>query len=1157
MTLEDDASRTRIKKDLRTSLFVEAGAGSGKTSALVGRVLSLVLDEAVDIRSIVAITFTEKAAQELRERLISELKGIEKDIHNVDETRHNRAVAALNSMHEAPIGTIHSFSRRVLARFSSLANLPAEITVMDEVELEIDFEKYWSRFVEEILSYGSFESVLSILLHAKRSDSLRDLAKGLLKSKMVIEKVRLWSSSLDSTFHAKEVDQTIDALLCTFGQYRLQLQERMKQCNDPHDSLFICMVKLEQQIEDVLDTSATSDILEMLMQLPKATTNAEKFKLPKNAGRQSAWGGSKKELVDELNQFADEVAEGAYTLIDKAIKVFVFHLSEFALNYRDQRRSRGCLSFDDLIDFSIELLSDPTVGTDVRKELYRSYKVVMLDEFQDTDPAQILLAALVATPHTETFGKNWESASITPGRLFVVGDPKQAIYRFRGADLSVFQRVHQRLEEIGDVVKLVTNFRSTEGVCKFINSLCEAIFQIDVESLETVVYEPLRAVRTSMSVGPSAAFIGRVPLAYEKQVGVSMTSELRTLEAESTAAAVMKIIEEGWSVHDELTDLERPARYGDITVLIPKRIALYQLESALKRIGIPYVLDVSVEILSTQLIRTLLLVLWSLWDPADELNTVSVLKSFLFNVTNEQLASHRLRCRGTFRYLDTRANSCSCEIGRALSRLGFLRSVTLDTSVSMCIAKVVEEFSLFEATAGLESWQVEWKRLDWFMSQAVRWTAASSDTLGSFLRYIQRLLSSKSYVLESATKNHGENAVTISTIHGAKGLEFPICIVSALSASIVGSNNVDTPILFDKNEQVVYTFMGQKSYGYRDHVEAQRAEELLEAKRLLYVAFTRARDHLVVSLFRAQQDNATSDSTKKLNSKMTYAELVSLSTEGLPVISDTRDLFEDVDAVRRYIERVGGKKNEDRTFSNSQGELAELRRNPSKIVSDAEDTLFHLAKRYKVDIEPVGVTSASKNVSRYLGDDFEKTGGEVEGNEVPELHSFNRPGKIGTALHHLLKLADLSDPTGIHIIAEVLTKQFDCMEYLEDIVKMAKAAMECGTVREALNSGAKIKKEVFVSRISEESGKWFEGFVDLLIEYQDFVEIVDYKSAAVLPEGSGKNFPRYSYQLALYAWSLGNTFDKKIRGKIIYLAPEGAKEVVVDIEGVLAQLNWS
>ena len=1154
MILEDEISRARIKDDLRTSLFVEAGAGSGKTTALVGRVLSLVLEEETDIRSIVAITFTEKAANELRERLIWELKAVASDSKPSSKVRQQRAVSSLNVIDQAPIGTIHSFSRRILTRLSSLANLPAEIAVMDTTESEIDFEKHWSQFMEQVLSRDSLKSVLSILLHAKRSDSLRDLAKEMLRSKVVIDSVRQWCSAKGSLLQDEEIELSLNVVLDIFRKQLLQLKEVGRLCKDPDDSLLGAVTSLVQRLEDLLDEPSSFEILEVLTRLPNASTNIDRFRLPRNMGRQSAWMGSKKELVDSLNQFADQIAAEVYELIDTALRTFIFYLTDFVIDYRDQRRSKGRLSFDDLIDFSIELLCDPIVGVKARRVLYNNFKVVMLDEFQDTDPAQILLASLVTTPYTEAFDRNWDVATPTAGRLFLVGDPKQAIYRFRGADLSVFYRAQRRLTEVGESVKLVTNFRSTKGVCDFINDICYPVFQFDRVGSQTkssVTYEPLRAVRISSSTGPSGSFIGRKALGGEKDVKKTLTtSEVRGAEAQATAAAILKIVEERWSIRESFTDDERPASFGDITVLVPKRTALSQLEVALKSLKIPYVLDVSVDILSTQLIRTLILTLWSIWDPADEVNIVSVLKSFLFHVSNEHLVRHRIKCQGTFRYLDKSSNVCACPVGEALSQLAALRSDLTSAPVNLCITKVIDHFTLFESTKRLEDWQTQWKRLEWFIDQAVYWTSTTSDSLGAFLRYIQRLLSSKNYILDKAVKHVGDDAVTISTIHGAKGLEYPICIVSAMSTSVVGSNNADTEVLLDSDHQIEYKFMGQRSKGYTSYLERQKNEDLLEAQRLLYVAFTRARDHLVVSLFRDYQVDLDS-----LPSKVTYAQLVSASVKELSVFEDTPDLFENLDTIRKYAERTREVRSDAQYLSNAHRLQVRDSDRVHELISEYEDNIFNLAKNYKAVIEPIGVTSASKNVTRYLGDDFERSGGEVEGGEVPDLQSLNRPGKIGSALHYLLKLIDLNDVTDLPAVAEVVCKQYGCLEYFNEVVSMATAAMTCTTVRKALDCGAKINKEVFVSRISDESRRWFEGFIDLLIEYEDHVEIVDFKSAAVLPKGRGSSFPRYSYQLALYGWTLGSTYSKVVRGKIIYLAPEGAKEVDVDIESALKRLE--
>lgn len=1159
MQLEDKEARDLIRTELSDSIFVVAGAGSGKTTALVGRVCSMVLERGYSLRSIVAITFTEKAAEELKERLVQSFESCVQDASNPTDVR-DLAKQALLEIDDAPIGTIHSFARRILARFADVAGLPAELVVMDEFEFQLDFDRFWDEFVDSVLTESDIQGVLSVLLSGNNMGAIKDLAKELISSKRLLEEALAWSRGAGRLSSSTQVVEHLELQRQILERYRDEIEGAMKENRDPSDALYGSLLELKGNIDDLLDGASDFELVEVLVRIPGSTKVIDQLRVPKSAGRKDNWRVDKKTLVETLNKRAEELRDSVLVLVDLALRSFVDRLSDALLAYRKKRREAGRLSFDDLIDLTVELLGSDVLGDKVRTYLYENYQVVMLDEFQDTDPNQILIAAYVTskTKSLEIEG-DWSRAQMSKGRLFVVGDPKQAIYSFRGADVKLFYLVQSYVSQMGRCLNLVSNFRSTKGVCSFINDLCEQVFKFlpddmngdsVVEDVEPFVgFDRLVPVRESVDKGPSVALLGKLPVVPAEPTEKVASNYLRQLEAKMTAAAVVSILEQGWDVYDERLGLERPAKYSDIAILVPTRSSLSELKKALDFLGVPFVADLSLDLLSSDILRSMLMVLASVWDSTDEISTIAALKSPLFCLSSRELLVHRVSCGGGFDYLELGEPSCGCRVEEGLLRLRRLRESVGGLSVHECIKTVMNRFMLYEVTASRPGWREDWKHLDWFLSQAIKWTLDTSDTLGAFLRYIQSLLTSKSSVLEPLSSASERDVVTISTIHKAKGLEYPICILSSMSSRVVGGRDSGTHLKLDADGEVTYRFLGCESPSYDALKKREVQRQILEAQRLMYVAMTRARDHLVVSLFRGADGGCNRSS-----SSISYSELLSCAGERAAVFDKVEDIFSDPEKLEGIYglrrSRVDADSQvKDPTDRSSNTKVVEATVRKGFLVFDKGEWKPHSV------LEPTGVTSAARNIASFLGDDFERTGGEVQGVEVPELEQFNRPGKIGTALHKVLKLIDLDGEPNLDSVVLGVSRLYGCGDYSTEIAAMALAAIKTATVSGAYNRGAKIRKEVFVSRRSEDLGWWVEGFIDLLIEYEDRVEIIDYKSAAQLPPGKGDNFGRYSYQLALYAWALEPLTQKELVGKVVYLSPAGAKEVLVDIPTLLKRLR--
>jgi ATP-dependent exoDNAse (exonuclease V) beta subunit len=421
----DQGARDRIRGDLGATLFVEAGAGSGKTTALVERVVALVTDGGIDLEHIVAITFTEKAATELRDRIRREL---ERRVHDPtgDVEARRRCQTALEQVDAAAIGTLHAFARRVLAQHAVEAGLPPRIEVLDEVSSGVAFEHRWTILRDRLLDDECLAPALRLLLAlGVKVDAIRHLSAIFDDNwDLVAARVPAQPDPLPSVRALAEPAIAAVEAVC----------QEMGGCTDDSDKLLGRLAKITAWVDDVRDL----DDLELLASLDENAASWPRFRVG-NQGSAAAW--------PDVVGLRASVAEAGVALLEvrqrvgeACVRRLAVALRHATLGAAHDRRTAGRLEFHDLLVMARALLVDPTHGADVRRRLHGRYRRVLLDEFQDTDPIQIELAVRIAAadPSSHAAGDGpWDKVDVAAGRLFFVGDPKQSIYRFRRADISL------------------------------------------------------------------------------------------------------------------------------------------------------------------------------------------------------------------------------------------------------------------------------------------------------------------------------------------------------------------------------------------------------------------------------------------------------------------------------------------------------------------------------------------------------------------------------------------------------------------------------------------------------------------------------------------------------------------------------------------------
>ena len=841
MTDNDTTTLNSIIDDLNENLMIEAGAGTGKTYALVSRVVALV-KSGVRMQEIVAITFTEAAAAELSERIRSRLEqlvdgdhpGNENDLlaTDLDEITHGRLAEAIGELDQATIQTIHAFASQLLRDRPLDAGLPPGWVVLDEVEASHLFAERWDKWLEDTLAEDP--SAESDVIDALRYLLNVDVGAGKWRDVAFIFSdncARLADKSLVEDIDLEDLAE--DTLL--------QLQELAEECSNHSDKLF-------EQLQGAIGTvEAVGAVADDVPSALEALRNGERVDYYRNVGSKSNWS-----MDAGVARAAFRGIGQAFTAAVRSAPLIPLlrNLRQFALDYEQARKTEGVATFDDLLAWARNLLRDDST---VREHLQDRYTRILIDEFQDTDPLQAEIAFyLAADPEADFAELPWHSLPLVPGRLFVVGDPKQSIYRFRGADLGVAELVRNggQLRPL----TLVENRRSQKAVLDWVNAVFGQNGLMKEDSGIQAEYIPLRhhdGVQHEELESSVQIFGGQMEIAAQP---------LRQLQARHVArmlAAYASGEESGLDVYDRKLKGVRKARLSDICILIQTRTGLDSLVQALEDSNIPYRLEGGSLLFDTQEVRDMLNCLKAIDDPSDEVAVVASLRSPAFACSDVDLHNWR-EAGGSWNYLSPMPEDRCIDspVRNGLQIIHRYHEMRLTAGVSRLIADFIRDRRLEELDLAESRPREAWRRRHFLAEQAraMEYSHAVTPhspplTVSKFLEWADMQQEEKARIADVVVPDSDDDAVRIMTMHASKGLEFPIAILLGLAQNPREDNPA---VLFDSaNGAAEVKFSELKTPGFSALEDSEKSHRVAESVRLAYVASTRARDHLLISLYQS------------------------------------------------------------------------------------------------------------------------------------------------------------------------------------------------------------------------------------------------------------------------------------------------------------------
>lgn len=1091
------------------SMVVTAGAGTGKTFVLVEKYLNLVQDQGYRIRDVLALTFTDKAAAEMKERVRKTIaERLRDDPENqIWKDAHEELVIA-------PVMTFHSFCAQILREFAIEAGLDPGFVILDEgqalaVEREA-FETLIRKPPEEI-----HESLIRLLAQIEKFqvnqilttlsqniDAFEQFAEDLAEDPNGI--VNAWEIFLEQvrtpvvkSFFA---DTDIKDAISDF----IRFEEAYKNQNDR------AVRYLEQVCPYLYDLTpdATPETLH------QAAVEFLKIRPIGKLGSQKVWD------TDDLARFR-EAKTCLIESLEKAVPYFSLYIdasSRFTTStitffrdlalvaghyfelLRSLKRQANGVDFNDLIQLTREFLQSHQ--DIVARHIRPRYQYILVDEFQDTDPAQFeIITAIIG--------------DLQPGTrsLFIVGDPKQSIYLFRNADVTRFKEAQSRIlsDCRGNLINLDTSFRSCREVIGCVNYLFSRIFASTQKPWE-FGYEPIQ-VCDDRKTSPGSITVllpGKAPKGSER-------SETKEIEAGMVADLVHQVVSCGSLQITDREGITRPAGFGDIAILIERRTHLTRYTTALSRKETPFYVHGGIGFYSRQEIYDIYNILSFLLRPYDSAALLGVLRSPYFSLS-DPLIYHILHIpeakRSWSLYEKLRAcaerfNDSPSEIGlsdekvscpasdqelitRAARLLESWRKLAGREPVVPLLNRIIRESGILTIYGALDQGEQQAANLTKLLGIIRGRTEGGNYSLFDLVQDMTISIADEEREGEAALDTLSKTSVNIMTVHAAKGLEFPVVILPDMGSSREGKSG---SILSGDHSHLYGVKLPDPDQDYEIHETPVytalslilKEKEAAERKRLFYVGTTRARDHLVLC---GKQPDKFYESVDKSNNRIDWV---------CTLFGITKDIAEEGGIIT--IDPKDGGKEIDVTILTDPDQLTRMWAQealPPLTIPDEYVSLSGKRKsgigtsqgEIKTAIKPVPVTDIGR--------------GKATGPDEQNIHQVTIPGashlqpdEIGTLLHLVFSG---KDPKSVLVSYGITSPEAESF-----CVSLFQRFCNTPLIRDAVRSYQEVSFITF-------SGDYpVTGRIDRLIQSSnDEWAVIDYKSG----DKSGADLQLNVYRIA-------------------------------------------
>ncbi len=1069
---QDAATRARIVASTDQSMLVEAAAGTGKTTLIVDRILQGIRDGTLRLPGTVAITFTEKAAGELESR-VREALACHLACADPAGPEGQRLQTAVEELDRANISTIHAFCARLLREKSAEAGVDPEFAVLEEAEAEILRERAWRDWMGLQVADAP-EPLVEVLRAGVSLAGLKQVADALARAPELTD-----SPQFALAVPSESREELVRALCDRAGPVAELFRDRMRGKGNVN----------ARDIRDLASDIAALD--------PSAAA-AVRRKAYALAGVEweTAVTSFREEDRLEVARMLADFMEPALSLGACLAKDVFDWLCGFVRHYGEAKLARSAVDFQDLLVLTARMLrANPAV----RRHFQQRFDAFFVDEFQDTDPLQAELIAYLCEDPSGAQAASMEKVALADGRLFAVGDPKQSIYRFRRADVQIYERFkglfgaarfgRDRVEQVS------CNFRSVPRLLGWLNRVFDDLF---VPPDQEGVYQ---AAPVRLAPGPKAADPATPPVVAlcppAKLAGSDRKAPAaRRLEAHYLGRVIRDAVEGGL----DLPGCGRPG-YGDFAFLFRALTDVRAYEEGLEAYGVPYRVVGGKHFYQREQVVETLAVLRAIADPLDEPAVVGALRSSYFGLSDEDLLRYRER-GGSWSYVV--ASVASGPVAEALARLAEWRRARNRVPPQALLHRIFAETNVLQAFQLKPAGDQRVANLLKLLNQ-LRGIGRATGTFDAAVRHLSTLHEAELPEEESSVVEPGDDFVLLMTMHKAKGLEFEVVVLPDLAREFRNETSVG-PLVFDRlsGQLGLRLAPGIQSADYEELATQEYGNRLAEERRLLYVACTRARRLLLLSLY-------WQDAKKQCFQQLLQQSGGLAAPDGVP-------FGREADGVH-YLD------------TNPWADEMDVRPGPSREApSGDEDVDALLRERRSWLREHERLAARASGAEPFVLPSSMEAGAERP--TFPEEPAPGPGGKdFGSLFHNLMAAVPLEMRAGgqmaglVRNLARIEADELGLDEAAADeAAALALDALRNGEFRALLDGAGAFEREVgFAAPLrclavcADDADGLVEGSIDLLVRGAGRTTILDYKTDRFAQAGRAAVEARYWPQLALYA----------------------------------------
>lgn len=1147
LNLNDSDTRKRLVNELNYSFFVEAGAGAGKTTTLISRIVSIVMAGVAKPEEIVAITFTEAAAGELKEKLFSllQVKYRESELTLIEKENLKYAI---DHIEDFVLSTIHGFAYQILSRYSTEANIPFSFKVISN-----DYEIY--RLYEEI-DFNIKQHHTEFLAVIQRAYDLGDtnVANWILGLINLLSKKDL--QNVNSAVVHKYLLKTVDDILINIGN----VKKLIGSCKDHSDSLFEKTELILNEIDDLnlpdrnFDTEETNPI-----QIYSKFARLGSIKMAVgNSGLKNNWPGDSK---PQINSEVKALKSNIESFKSYLFKLLVYEVVNKLVELHQNLLSEGFLNFDDLLSCSVRLLKEVDW---VRRDIGRQFKYLAVDEYQDTDDLQTGLLDLIIKGAKEANNDL---------KLFYVGDPKQSIYAFRNANLALYHLTRKQFtENLKDYDKceeatLVSNFRSQEPIINWVNHHINELFSLDsnfTDIKNLVSTKPPHVISEFKDNSVRKVFY----LTYKetdpvetissdhKDISINTTKKeakskvkvgtLRKYSSESIARTIRYLVDN----KVKLNPGSDSVLYSDIAIIVPSRTSVPQIASALEAYSIPIKYELKNDIFQSSIIKSVIHLLKVILDPVDLISWTGLLQDLPNCLSESELYNFIDKFNGT-KNVESDPNLSDNKI---IQLVLYYNELCQRLPFDQVFDEILETFYISISALFYPRYRFEINKLNNFIYLIYEFVQSGNPTLARLLNWIDYLRANSASFEDALILEDDYDAVRLVTIHAAKGLEYGVVFLSGLKN--LESTSEKSPLAeCCLGENGEYNVEVQLNKDVNTKLLSQNEIDF-EAIRKLYVAATRAKDLLFLDFadcFQLLSDET--DETKTVSKQLTEidSELKSIS-----IISQLYNSISPEELSTGDVEKLLGDFRplgidtvlSENTNIDARNVLTQVAQRKSEIDCHLDDNRIVTPSKLNRKLTLAGIANSIEDNKL----DFATL--------IPVSSRGLMGTSIGTAVHKVLETLDFSKlyamPTNdsqnyVDRAVSAAVVEFKIETQKSTVLKMVNNALQSETISKAMQ--CKHYKETYIGLpILTSQGRrvLLEGFVDLLIETDDGLIIVDFKTTGLTDEADFEGLTEdYEPQGLAYAYGVGVLTGKRIVDVVfLILNNNGWREIKISLNGL-------